>query len=296
MIIRTNIEFLRDPFILLHDGVYYAYGTDVTSGDWNATVWACYKNTSGRLDGEWTRIQKPLYVDPEFAVKNHWAPEVHEYKGSFYMFATYYSSQTEHKGCAVLKSDSPEGPFEEISNGHVTPPDIDAIDGTLYVDADGQPWMIYVWEWSCTDDGVGKMAAAKLSDDLTCFISEPAVLFRADEPSWAAAPVTDGCFMYETETHELLMLWSNMCADGYCVGVAKSSGGTVTGKWEHFDELLFSKQTTGEYDGGHGMIFKALDGKKYLTVHSPNTQNEETGERVVIISVREENGRLICDI
>lgn len=36
-IIVSDIEQLRDPCVLVADGVYYAYGTG----------WVCYKNTSG---------------------------------------------------------------------------------------------------------------------------------------------------------------------------------------------------------------------------------------------------------
>ena len=93
--------------------------------------------------------------------------------GVYYMFASYYSSKTNHRGCAILKSKSPEGPFNELTNGHITPSDWDAIDGTLYVDEDNQPWMVFVREWTSTEDKIGRMAAARLSEDLTHFISEP---------------------------------------------------------------------------------------------------------------------------
>ena len=51
--IKTNIESLRDPFLVVEDDAYYIYGTGVTNADWGNTMWDCYKNTSGRLDGEW---------------------------------------------------------------------------------------------------------------------------------------------------------------------------------------------------------------------------------------------------
>ena len=48
----------------------------------------------------------------------------------------------------------------------------------------------------------------------------------------------------------------------------KSSCGKIAGAWSK-DELLFSK------NGGHGMIFKAFDGRLMLTLHQPNnTPNE----------------------
>ena len=155
MIIETNVTKLRDPYVVVADGVYYAYGTN----------WQCYVNKSGKLDGEWKRSEvSPTVVVPEDFVKQNWAPEVHVVGGKYYMFTTYFSSKTQHRGCSVFKSDTPEGPFVQISDGHFTPDYWDCIDATLYVDEENQPWMVFVHEWTCTDDGVGRMAAAKLSD------------------------------------------------------------------------------------------------------------------------------------
>lgn len=293
--IKTNIQYMRDPFILRVGDVYYAYGTGVENDDWDNTKWICYKNTTGDLEGTWERLQGDVAVLPEYAVKNRWAPEAHEYCGNYYMFASYYSAVTKHKGTAVLRSSSPEGPFIEISDGPVTPADWNCIDGTLYVDEDGTPWMVYVYEWNDTDDGVGRMMASRLACDLTHFVSEPIELFRADEPSWRAsdAVVTDGCFMYKAENGELLMLWSNFNDNGYCVGVARSSNGRIDGEWTHDDELIFSKELSGEHGGGHGMLFKDVDGKMYMSVHSPNSPQNGIGETTVFVPILEENGRLL---
>lgn len=297
MIIKTTVERIRDPFMLVENGVYYLYGTGNTKGNWNDTIWACLKNETGKLDGKWEQTENIVYTKPQNAIKNFWAPEVHKYNGAFYMFATYYSSLTNHRGCSILKSDSPLGPFNEITNGHVTPSDIDAIDATFYVDSQGQPWIVFVHEWTCTPDGVGRMAVAKLSADLTHMISQPQELFRADDPAWTNQKVTDGCFMYTANNGELLMIWSNFAEEkGYCVGVARSKNGKIDGEWVQDEELLFSKDLTGEYDGGHGMIFKDTDGKMYLCVHSPNTPTEQIGERTVFIPIEDNNGKLKCII
>ena len=212
------------------------------------------------------------------------------------MFTTYHSSVTGHRGCTIMKSESPEGPFREITNGHITPSDWDSIDGTFYVDGDGQPWMIFVHEWTSTDDGVGRMAAAKLSADLTHFISEPIELFRADDPSWAQGNITDGCWMYKCADGQLLMLWSNKDANGYCVGVARSASGKVDGEWTQDKDLLYSRNMLGTYDGGHGMIFYGTDGRMYLSIHSPNSSSAGRKETPVFIPIREQNGVLVWDI
>ncbi len=285
-LITTTIDKLRDPFILVEDGVYYAYGTG----------WKCYKNTSGDLTGPWTSLGRVASVaNPETDGKSRWAPEVYKYNGSYYMFTTYLNALTNHRGCTIMKSDSPEGPFVEITGGHITPKDWDAIDGTLYIDPDGQPWMVFVHEWTCMPDGVGSFAAAKLSADFTHFISEPIELFKAKEPYWATSGVTDGCWMYTTEEGELLMLWSNFSEFGYNVAVARSSNGRLDGEWIHEDQLLYSKYLTGIYDGGHAMTFTDTDGQMYLCFHSPNTADGDRQERPVFLAIKEEDGKLVWD-
>lgn len=294
-IIETNIEKLRDPFVMAENVTYYMYGTQATS-DWDyGTDWVCYKNTSGHLDGEWVKVGNIANM-PHDAIKNRWAPEVHKYNGAYYMFATYYSSKTDHRGCSVFKSESPEGPFDEITNGHITPSDWDAIDGTLYVDEDNQPWMVFVHEWTSADDNMGRMAAAKLSEDLTRVISEPIELFRADDAPWAKGHITDGCFMYRTKDNHLLMIWSNFDEYGYCVGIARSKNGKIDGEWIQDKNVLFSKSTFGQYDGGHGMIFTDFDGQMYLSIHSPNKPTDDRLEIPVFIPVCEENGTIRCKI
>ena len=290
--IVTNVEGLRDPFMLVDDGVYYLYGTGVLNKDWDNTTWDCYVNDSGSLSGEWKKTEKLVYQKPAHAQKQFWAPEVHKYNGSYYMLASYYSSKTNHRGTSILKAPSPTGPFVEISDGHITPHDIDAIDGTFYVDKNNQPWLVFVHEWTCTNDHIGRMAVAKLSDDLSRIISEPVEIFRADSPSWTNERVTDGCFMHRLSDGRLLMLWSNFEDNGYCIGIAHSQNGEVSGQWVHENAPLYKRNDIDHHDGGHGMIFADTDGKQYLCCHSPNQPCEECKERTILLSVAERNGTL----
>jgi len=102
--------------------------------------------------------------------------------------------------------------------------------------------------------------------------------------------------MYKTADGELLMLWSNFVKKDYCVGIARSKNGRVDGKWAHDEKLLFSKEITGNDDGGHGMIFSDREGKMYLSVHSPNRPTDTVKEEVIFVPVKEENGTLVCVI
>ena len=285
--IVTKIEGLRDPFVLVDNGVYYLYGTGAYGGGWDNTCWDCYVNDSGSLSGQWRHVEKRIYQTPEDAEKQFWAPEVHKYKDAYYLLASYYSSKTEHRGSAVFKSCSPTGPFVLISDGHITPKHWDAIDATLYVDPEGQPWLVFVHEWTSTDDGIGTMVAAKLSDDLSHLISEPVELFRADDPAWTDRQVTDGCFLHTTRDGNLLMIWSNDEPDGYCIGIAHSKNGRIDSQWEHEAVPVFKKGTVCDHDGGHGMLFTDADGTLYLCLHSPDSPCGECLERTILLPICE---------
>ena len=276
----TGSDSIRDPFLLYYDGAWYLYRTG----------WLMQKTENDDFT--------PPFSDPVSCVEypddyvdNAWAPEVHEYNGRFYMFTTYYSSKTNHRGVAIFAADHPGDKFVLHSAGHVTPSDWDCIDGTFYIDGDGQPWMVFVHEWTSTDDQIGRMACAKLSDDLTHFISEPVELFTARDSAWSAGNITDGCFMYTTEEGKLLMIWSNSDAYGYCVGIAESETGLVTGPWKQQEKTLYSKSDTGSKDGGHGMFFRDAKGNLWMAIHSPNSGSE----RGVLIPIKESNGTLVWD-
>ena len=263
---KTADDFwIRDPFVLLHDDLYYMYGTCETE----QKGFGCYVSPDlVHWDGPFNVFTADEAFD---GVRNFWAPECHFYKGAFYLFGTYYSRSTGHRGTSVFRAASPLGPFEEISDGHVTPHEYDCIDGTLYVDEAGQPYMVYVREWTGTDDGVGRMDAVMLSDDLTHCISAPRELFRATDPRWKPHKVTDGPFLYTSRTGKLLMLWSNGSKDGYCVAVA--SANSMDGVWRQHLARLYVKDRRHPFDGGHGMLFTDKNGQLMLCIHSPNRED-----------------------
>ncbi len=275
---KTEEFFVRDPFILVHDGLYYMYGTGI------ATVNGYGCRVSPDLEN-WSEPYNVFVADSSFdAEGDFWAPECHYYNGSFYLFASYRSKTTGFRGTSVFRAESPLGPFEEISDGHITPHTADHIDGTLYIDEDGCPWMAFVNEWTSTDDNIGRMSVARMSSDLTCLISEPKEIFRADAPDWSASVVTDGPFLYKTSEGSLLMLWSTVSHEGYCVGIARSDNGRIDGNWSQELTRVCSKaffiDSRKAYDGGHPMLFTTLDGRLMMAIHTPNSSKEEGGKRV----------------
>ncbi|MBQ7638974.1 MAG: family 43 glycosylhydrolase [Clostridia bacterium] len=284
--VKREDVVIRDPFVLVYEGKYYMYGTGLNPGGYGCVVSEDLENWSA---------PHAVYSFPEgFDVAgDYWAPECHYYEGSFYLFATYRIGSTDKRGTAVFRADHPLGPFEMISDGPVTPHNTDCIDGTLYVDPDGQPWIVYVGEWTSAEDGIGDMRCAKLSDDLSKTVSDAAVLFKADSPLWTDNGVTDGPFLYTTSSGRLIMLWSNMSPSGYALASAVSVSGKVTGPWLQSVSPLYQKDGFHENDGGHGMIFRDLDGNLRLSLHSPNYSNETDHEKAVFLYVYDVGGSIV---
>ena len=161
--------------------------------------------------------------------------------------------------------------------------------------------MVFVHEWTSLENGIGRMCYAKLSDDLSEFISEPVEIFAADDPVWTDQCVTDGCYMYRTSDGELLMIWSNFANKGfsnYTIGIAKSDNGDITGNWIQQEEVLHTNDNNTVYsvfNGGHGMIFDGFDGNTYITFHAPNDAGEWL-TMVMYVPIIEKNGTIVLDI
>lgn len=281
---KTAEDFaLRDPCVLEHNGVYYVYGTGAARG----RGYGCYASTD--LVNWYGPVNVFTAPDDFDGTECFWAPECHYYNGSFYLFATYKSAATGHRGVSVFKAAAPYGPFEEISDGHVTPKDWDSIDGTLYME-DGKPYMVFVHEWTSMEDEVGDMSYAPMSDDLTRLTGEPVSMFKADSAPWTDSHVTDGPYLFRTESGRLVMLWSNFNKKGYAVGTVFSTNGKLSGKWRHNATPLYQKQGKDGLEGGHGMLFHATDGRWLLSIHSPNGG---APERIKFLEVEEYRGNVV---
>ncbi len=278
---------IRDPFILAEDGKYYLFGTRFNGEV--GTFPQVSEGTDVYVSHDLKEFSEPKAIfrrDESFwGTHFFWAPEVHKYRGRYYMFVTVASS-TRPKGVQILVCDTPDGTYIPVCNHALTPESQECLDGTLWVE-NGVPYMIYCHEWTHVKDG--EMCIVRLSDDLTETIGEPAVLFTASQPSWATGFmenndcfVTDGPFLYRAKNGRLLMIWSSI-ADGKYVEAVSYSDSGIMGPWEHYDELLYSS------DGGHGMIFKDLSGRLMFTMHHPNTCDYERPRFTELI---EKNGVL----
>ena len=272
---------IRDPFVLPYDGKYYLYGTR------GETAWTKAYGLDVYVSDDletWSDPHECFSVPENFwGEKEIWAPEVHYYNGSFYMFVSFYSEKRS-RATQILKSDSPMGPFLPFTDDAITPVGWTCLDGTFYIDKNGDPYIVFCREWVQVTDG--EIHAMKLKKDLTAADGDPILLFKASEPEWAEKNrdkyITDGPFMYRTKEGRLLMIWSTFTEKGYVQAIAYSDNGEIDGNWHHENPMF-------DEDGGHGMIFDDYEGNKYLILHSPN---ENPLERPVLMKIAEENGSL----
>lgn len=283
----------RDPFIMPYNNRYYLYKTIDEFGIKGKGI-ECLVSEDLQ---NWS-LPIVVFTPPEdfHGTDNFfWAPECHFYHGSFYIFTSVKSkTHNDRRVISVYRADNPLGPFEDIANGCITPENQDAIDGTLYIDKNECPWLVYVHEWTNMPDQNGAMAAARLSDDFTKLVSEPIKLFSARDPEWAVRGVTDGPFLYRSDGGVLYMLWSNFCDGGYAIGLAKSDNGEIDGRWMQ-QGLLYRKDLRSAtlLDGGHGMIFRTFNGEMALAFHSPNTPSVQSEkERLVLKTIIEKDDRI----
>jgi hypothetical protein len=114
-----------------------------------------------------------------------------------------------------------------------------------------------------------------LNEELDAPAGEPVTIFSASSCPWADPwkanlYVTDGPFLYRSETGDLFLLWSSFIKGNYAEMVVRFKNGKFGLELDHLEPLLDS-------DGGHGMIFSNGE-NAYFTYHAPNTSLQERPE------------------
>ena len=272
---RDSIR-LSDPCILADSAsqTYYMTGTGGqlwTSKDLN--LWAGPYHVAQTDPNSWMGRRPQI-----------WAAELHKYREKYYYFATFTNNAIKidtvrgniipRRASHVLVSDKPDGPYRPMSDATYLPERQPTLDGTFWVDTDGKPYMVYCGEWLQNWDGT--IEKIELKPDLSGSIGQGKVLFRASASPWSHEmengkdrpnKVTDGPYLFRTATGRLGMIWTSWIDDIYTQGVAYSESGTLDGPWTQESKPI----TPPNF--GHGMLFRTLDGRWLMSVHSHKNIN-----------------------
>ena len=245
--VKTPVP-LGDPFIMLHDGIYYAYGTHSGEG---IEVYTSNDLLTWKYEGI-ALNKKDSWADRWF-----WAPEVYAVNGKFYM---YYSAD-EHICVAI--ADSPAGPFvQEKKEPMIT--DEKCIDNSLFIDDDGTPYLTFVR----FNDG-NNIWIAELEKDLVTIKKETMRPCLHVSQKWEEVwpRVNEGSFIIK---HNGLyyMSYSANSYESPFYGVGCATDTNPMGTWTKYDEnpLL---QKPGELVGvGHSAMFTDKAGKLRIVYHA----------------------------
>lgn len=258
---KSDFEFanpvpLGDPFILLHEGTYYAYGTNADDG--------IQVYTSDDLE-EWELADGlALKSEDSWGDKWFWAPEVYYIaeKDKFFM---YYSAD-EH--ICVATADSPFGPFVQDEKRPMLETE-KAIDNSLFVDEDGTPYL-YLDRFN---DGLN-IWVGKLEEDLITLDTSEWVQSIHVSQEWETVwpRVNEGPFVLKHgDTYYMTYSANSYESPHYGVGFATAS--SPLGPWTKYEQNPIL-QMPGDLVGvGHSAMFEDKDGNLKIVFHAHHNKD-----------------------
>ncbi len=279
---------VRDPFVAVDHaaGKYYIIAT---ASDGETLALKAYESPDldhwrdmglvFRGDGPWFN-ETGIYSD------HWWAPDTYFIDGRYHTIFTLTNNHRQRANfCTVISAPTPTGPYSPVlKDGEpvsLTPEGEQCLDGSVFVDSEGTPWLVYSLEWNGAQarDKVGEVWARPLRKDLTDSAGDAICLFRASEAPWpyyAEGLPVDAPFIFrDDESGNLICLWSSFQGQTYCVGQAVSETGDIRGPWTH--------ETVPVYvNGGHQMVFRDLDGNLKMSLHH---NNDDAHLRIVPLEI-----------
>ena len=179
---------LPDPGVLLHDGVYWAFGTTGTDRTPDGRVFTVLRSTNLV---RWERVGGALTPPTADARVQYWAPEVAAHDGRFYLYYAMGGVEEECFALRVATSDRPEGPYVDTGTpltGAAAPAGADrnrfTIDAHPFRDADGQWYLFYARNHLDTEGGAypGTALAVDRLVGMTRLAGEARTILRAHHP------------------------------------------------------------------------------------------------------------------
>lgn len=259
---------LADPYILVYDGEYYAYGT---SGNRDFHVYI-----SSDLE-YWERCQMPvLRNEDSFGEKSFWAPEVY-FDDVNKQFIMYYSSEMY---LCVATSDSPLGPFIQESK---TPlwSNYWGIDPTLY----RENGVDYLFFSMVTDKNYIRVAPMK---SVVSMLDSNINTALEISQHWEGKQTIEGPCIFKLKDRYIMTYSGNdfMSVD---YGIGYASADNIMGPWTKYDgnPIFRYPQYKGTHlEGvGHNSVFTDLDGNLRIVFHAHSASGYLGGRYMYIATL-----------
>lgn len=270
---ETKVPF-GDPFIMLWNGTYYAYGTMSPDG---IAMYVSDDLKTWYMPQE-ARNGLALHKDDVWAERWFWAPEVYFIHDRFYM---YYSAD-EH--ICVATSDSPFGPFRQ----DIKKPMIEGektIDNSLFIDDDGKPYLFF----NRFNDGLN-IWVAELEENLLDIKPGTMVKCIHVSQSWEEIwpRVNEGAFVMK-QNDRYYMTYSANSYESPFYGVGFATASAVRGPWTKYEKNPILQKPGNLVGVGHSAMFTDKEGNLRIVFHAHNSASKIHPRNMYISSVNFEN-------
>lgn len=291
-IIQTEITGIGDPFTLLYEGKYYIYATNAGDG---------FKVYSSD-DLVHLKDEGYCYKNSPWGIGSFWAPEVIYYNGKFIMHFTARWKKTNTLRMSTAIADSPLGPFIDISDEPVFDFGYASIDGTAFIDDDGQNY--FYFSRDCSENLVNGIHESHIY----CVKMDKDMLRPVGEPIFISAPTTDwekksgdwrwneGPAMLKHNGKYYLSYSANYYAGKY-YSVCYSVSDKPTEGFVKAEENPIMAYIEGEISGpGHNAYFINKQGELMTSFHIHTDYDHPTGNRRICFAKAHFDGdRLVID-
>ena len=278
--------YFADPFVLRRGDDYYAYGTNNVE---RAPM--AFEVLRSRDLVHWTSLGRSLPPVAGCEVEDHWAPEVVENDGRFWM---YFSAGIDDRGhkLRVAVAERPEGPFEHVGTV-LTPDDRFAIDPHPFRDEDGR-WYMYYAHDVLDGERVGTSLAVDRMLDMAHLAGTPTPVLRATadwqlflrgRPMYGQVydwHTLEGPFVVKRQgRYWCLYSGGAWTTPGYGVSYAVADGPLGPFHEDAATGPALLRSRPGLLEGpGHNSIVVGPDGLDYLVYHAWDPGH--TGRRICI--------------
>ena len=249
--------YSTDPAPMVYNDTVYVYTGRDEDGATNYVMpdWHCYSSKDMQ---NWTDHGMMLSWDSFSWGKQNsaWASQCIERNGKFYYYVTLENQSGGGRGIGVAVADSPTGPFKDAIGKPLCGPNWDYIDPTVFIDDDGQAWLMF---------GNPSCYYVKLNEDM---ISTNGEIRKFDmNPSTFGSgrgnsSYVEGPWFYKRKDLYYLVFAAFFGNDG-SESIGYSTAPSPTGPWTYGGQVM---KAGGCYTNHPGVIdFK---GHSYLFYHN----------------------------
>ena len=248
-----------DPFVLAHQGRYYAYGTQTRGTGFQLL------ESSDLV--QWT--PRELDFPIPWARDHYWAPEVFENRGRFIMTYSALDPDSKKHHVAVATADRPTGPFAHraiLVRGDDN--QVGVIDAHIAVEA-GKPYLIY------SEETPRRIVARTLAADLLA-VEGPVTEILKPGLDWERGVTEAPSILRRNRVVHLFYSAGPYegTKNGGRYAIGHASGPSLLGPFLKDPSPLVASVEESVYGPGHQSLIVAPDGATWMLYHAWDAQGQ----------------------